>query len=133
MSRPSGFSSGPLKSRQSKVNRLAFFMRVILWIKIIVVGIASAVIFTFAALLIGEFLALALLVLFGLSLAEPLVLGDAHVRVSPLWILMARSKPLLFFIIGGIGLGLFILLELLRHWLRRRWATDLYIAENFWS
>jgi hypothetical protein len=30
-------------------------MRVILWIKIIVVGIASAVIFTFAALLIDEF------------------------------------------------------------------------------
>jgi len=87
----------------------------------------------YVALLIGEFLALALLVLFGLSLVEPLVLGDAHVRVSPLWILMARSKPLLFFIIGGIGLGLFILLELLRRWLRRRWATDLYIAENFWS
>ena len=57
------------------------------------------------------------------------MLGNAHVKVSPFWIQMARSEPRLFFITGGIGLGLFILLEILRGWLRMRWATDLDLAE----
>jgi hypothetical protein len=84
----------------------------------------------YLACLVGEFLALALCALFGLSLIEPLVLGDAHVKVSPLWILIARSKPLLFSTLGCAGLALFILLEVLRRWLRRRWERDVYIGEN---
>lgn len=83
----------------------------------------------YRALMIGEFLTLAFFFLFSFSLLELLVPGDAHVKAIPFWIQMARSEPCLFFITGGIGLGLFILLELLRHWLRRRWATDLDIAE----
>jgi hypothetical protein len=83
----------------------------------------------YRTVLIAEFLTLVLVFLFGLSLIEPLVLGDAHVKVSLFWVLMARSEPRLFFAMGSFGLGLFLLLELLRRWLRGRWSLDLDIAE----
>lgn len=84
----------------------------------------------YLSLLVGEFLALAMFVLFGLSLLDLLMPDHARVKVISAWLMLTKSRPHLFLILSGTGLGLFFLLELLRLWLTRVWAADLEIGEN---
>jgi hypothetical protein len=83
-------------------------MRVILWIKIIVVGIASAVIFTFAALLIDEFVRPEReILMFNLKyLVYLIVLLIAAVcgLIVSLAILITRSRRISFFVALFVGL-----------------------------
>lgn len=84
----------------------------------------------YMALLIGEFLALAVPVLFMICLLDLGLLGGAYFTVSPAWFILARSKPFLFFIVASASVCLFLILELLRRWLKRTWMTDIWIGEN---
>jgi hypothetical protein len=82
-------------------------------------------VYLYFGVILCEALCIAVFLIFGLVLLEPMLLGDAQLSVTLDWYLMSRTQPWTFALIGVAGLAAGFSFELLRRWLKRRWENDL--------